>query len=292
MALKIQGKVRERKTTTMAKYSVGDIETLLFQRFPASDALENDRFGLLVGDRSAIVTRIAFSLDQTIPMIEAAVAQGCNLLVSHHPPFWMAPDSFLAADTAAVSSGAAVYKAAQRGVALLSAHTCVDCGPPAANMLLKPVGLEFSAPLRAHGTGSLGQIARPTGGRAFIPLGELAENYQRSFGLVAKVWGDPDKPLYTCAACSGGASEVVFEVIASGVDCFITGEIRYHEALYLADSGIALIELGHDVSELPYRFCLRDALVSAGFPFSDTIILEPSAKWWQPNAAKRSDGEE
>ena len=266
----------------MTGFNIGDIEALLFEAFPASDALDGDRFGLLVGDRKAGVTRIAVSLDQTIPMIEAAAAQGCNLLVSHHPVFWIAPDSFLEADSAATSSGAAVFKAAQRGVALLSLHTCLDCAPSAANMLLEPVGLEFAAPLRAHGTGSLGQVARPSRGRDYISLGELAANYRRSFGEVAKVWGDPDKPLFTIAACSGGAGEVVAEVIAAGVDCFVTGELRHHEALYLADSNIALIELGHDVSELPYRYYLRDALISAGFPADDIVILEPSATWWHP----------
>ena len=266
----------------MARFSVGDIEDLLFAAFPASDALDDDRFGLLVGDRKVVVSRIAVSLDQTIPMIEAAAAQGCNLLVSHHPVFWMAPDSFIEADSAAVSSGAPVLRAAQRCVALLSLHTCLDCAPSTANMLLEPVGFVYASPLRAHGTGSLGQIARLPDSCDFIPLGKLAERYRHSFGGVAKVWGDPDKPVFSVAACSGGAGEVVAEVIAAGVDCFVTGELRHHEALYLSDSNIALIELGHDISELPYRFHLRDALVAGGFPASDIIVLEPSATWWQP----------
>lgn len=275
----------------MTGYSVGDVEAMLFKTFLPTDALQDDRFGLLVGDRKAEVLRIAISLDQTIPMIEAAADAGCNLLVSHHPPFWMAPDSFLEASSAAVSNGAPVFKAAQRGVALLSVHTCLDCAPSAASMLLEPVGLEFAAPLRAHGTGSLGQIACPTNGRDSIPLKELAESYQRAFGNVAKVWGDPQKPIRKAAVCSGGASEVVFEVIAAGVDCFVTGEVRHHEALYLADSNVALIELGHDNSELPYRNHLREALVSAGFPANDIVTLEPSARWWQPDPSRRSEHE-
>jgi dinuclear metal center YbgI/SA1388 family protein len=268
----------------MARYSVGDIEQLLFEAYPPEDALPDDRLGLLVGDRKTIVTRIAIALDQTVPLIDAAAAQGCNLLVTHHPGFFFpAPDSFLEARSAATSIGTAVYKAAQKGVALLNMHTNLDCAPSAASMLLTPVGLEYTAALRAHGTGSLGQIARPSQGREYIELGELAAAYQREFGAVAKVWGDPAKPVFTVAACSGGAGEVVHEVIAAGVDCFVTGEVRHHEALYLADEGIALIELGHDISELPYRYELKNALVAAGFPTSDIVILEPTAVWWQPH---------
>jgi putative NIF3 family GTP cyclohydrolase 1 type 2 len=255
---------------------------------------------LLVGDRAATVTRIAIALDQTVPMVDAAAAAGCNLLVTHHPGFFFpAPDSFLATPSAATSSGAVVYRAAQMGVALLALHTNLDCAPSAVNMLLEPVGLEYVAPLRPHGTGSLGQIARPAP-RAYsdrpagdpnhpvdehphLELQELASACLRVFGRVAKVWGDPAKLLFTVAVCSGGAGEAVPDVIAQRVDCLITGELRHHEALYLADEGIALIELGHDTSELPYRFELRKALVAAGVPPSDIEILAPSATWWQPS---------
>lgn len=254
----------------------------MYAAFPSTDALEEDRFGLLVGDRRELVTRIAVSLDQSVPMVLAAAAQGCNLLVSHHPAFWFAPDSFLEAGSAGVSNGACVYKAAQKGVALLSLHTCLDCAPVAADMLLKPVGLTFLAPLRAHGTGGLGQIACPSRDKEYVLLGELARDYKQSFGRVAKVWGDADKPVFKVAVCSGGAGEVVEEAIAAGVDCFVTGELRHHEALYLLDCGVALIELGHDVSELPYRYYLREALVLGGFDAADIVILEPSAVWWQP----------
>jgi dinuclear metal center YbgI/SA1388 family protein len=296
----------------MGRFSVGDIERLLLAAYPATDALDGDRIGLFVGDRQALVTRVAVALDQSVPMVDAAAAAGCNLLVSHHPPFMSAPDSFLEAPSPAVANGATIYKAAQKGVALLAMHTNLDCAPSAARMLLEPVGLEYVGPLRAHGSGGsagsdgsstgsaasgsavpttgtptqlagLGQLARPADGREYILLGDLAAAYQRSFGAVAKVWGDRHKPVFKAAACSGGASEVVSEVVAAGVDCFITGEVRHHEALYLMDAGIALIELGHDISELPYREHLRAALLAGGVDAGAIVTLEPSASWWQPD---------
>ncbi|MDR0347207.1 MAG: Nif3-like dinuclear metal center hexameric protein [Coriobacteriales bacterium] len=266
----------------MARFSVGDIEKLLFEAYPATDALSEDRFGLLVGDRATLVTKIAIALDQSVPMVEDAAAQGCNLLVAHHPGFFLVPpDSFLEAPSAVSANGAVVYRAARRDVALLAMHTNLDCAPSAAGMLLEPVGLAFVSPLKANGGGSLGQIARPADGSTSLKLGELARLYQQAFGRVAKVWGDPAKPLSTVAICSGGASEVVPDAVRAGVDCFVTGELRHHEAVWLADEGIALIELGHDVSELPYRFELQKALIAAGVSPSDIVILEPSATWWQ-----------
>ncbi|MDR1421497.1 MAG: Nif3-like dinuclear metal center hexameric protein [Coriobacteriales bacterium] len=265
----------------MARFSVGDIEQLLFAAYPEGDALPGDRFGLLAGDRRTIVTRIAVALDATVPMIEAAASANCNLLVSHHPAFWNAPDSFLATRSQASSSGAAIYAAARCGIALLALHTNLDCAPSAAALLLAPLGLERTGLLHPHGSGSLGWLAQPMAEKGFISLGELARACQQAFGGVAKVWGDPARPIFTAAVCSGGASEVVGDVVRAAPDVFLTGELRHHEALWLADEGIALIELGHDLSELPYRYELRDALVTGGFDYGDIVILEPSATWWQ-----------
>jgi hypothetical protein len=139
---------------------------------------------------------------------------------------------------------------------------------------------DTTAPDNAPATGDVLTDASLEG-QNYVELGALAAAYQQSFGRVAKVWGNPAKPLFTVAVCSGGAGEVVPEVVKAGVDCFVTGELRHHEALYLADENIALIELGHDISELPYRLVLRDTLVEAGFPAGDLIVLEPSAAWWQ-----------
>jgi len=259
-------------------FTVGTIEQMLFAAYPAEDAQEGDRIGLLVGDRSAGVTRIAVALDQTVPMVEAAAQAGCNLLVTHHPAFWLAPTSFESAASAATADGAVVYAAARRGVALLTMHTNLDSAPSAASMLLAPVGLEFVETLQKTDPALLGQIARPINP---LSLDELARNYQRAFGRVAKVWGNPAQEIARVAVCSGGAGEVIPDVLAAGVDCFVTGEVRHHEELYLADEGIALIELGHDISELPYRFELEKTLIAGGFSPEGIVILDPSATWWQ-----------
>jgi putative NIF3 family GTP cyclohydrolase 1 type 2 len=147
-------------------------------------------------------------------------------------------------------------------------------------MLLAPIGLCYTGPLHPHGSGSLGQLARPAQGREIISFGDLVQACEQAFGGVAKAWGDSHRPIFTAAACSGAGSEVVPDVINAAPDAFITGDLRHHETLWLADEGIALIELGHDLSELPYRFILRDALTAIDYPCGDIVVLEPSATWW------------
>jgi putative NIF3 family GTP cyclohydrolase 1 type 2 len=284
--------------------TVRELETLLFAAFPAAHATPDDRIGLLAGDPEVEVGGIALALDAKVSTIEAAAAEGCNVLVSHHPVFWYPPTEFLRTGS---SEGAAIYRAAELGVALIAMHTNLDCAPVAREMLLEPVGFCYCAPLslpseldsqlRAPGSNvpdpralavgaepvaALGQLGtpKPDDGEA-VSLRELASRYRTAFGAVAKVWGSPEKPVKLLATCSGAGGSLVQRVISLGADCYVTGEVAYHEALELAAAGVALIELGHDRSELPYRFTLRDALAAGGFEPSALHVLDPTTVWWQ-----------
>ena len=282
--------------------TVRELEQILFAAFPAADATPDDRVGLLVGDAQAAVQDIAFALDAKVVTVEAAAALGCSVLVTHHPPFWFPPTSFLKEGPL---EGATVLRAAELGVALIAMHTNLDCAPRTKGLLLEPVGFSCAAPLsfpqetedelRAPGktvstppafaatpelVPSLGQMGIPKEGES-VSLRVLANRYREAFGAVAKVWGSPDKAIKTLACCSGGGGSLVQRVINTGADCYVTGEVLYHEALALHGADIALVELGHDRSELPYRTYLYDALLSAGFDKSLLHVLGPTAEWWQ-----------
>jgi putative NIF3 family GTP cyclohydrolase 1 type 2 len=188
---------------------------------------------------------------------------------------------FTAAQTAGQVDGAAVFAAARADVALLALHTNVDCAPAAYQLLLEMIGLNFLRPLQPE-INLLGQIAEP-GEATAIELEALACKCQQAFGQVYSVWGSPSKPIKTIAICSGGASEVLPSVIKVKPDCFITGELAHHEHLYLADADIALIELGHDLSELPYCSLFISTLKAAGVAEDLIEMIKPSATWWTPS---------
>lgn len=268
----------------MPTLRVGDIEDMLLKAFPASWAADGDRLGLFTGDRSAPVGKVAVALDSSVATIEAASAAGCDMLVTHHPPFWDAPMRFTAAESAGLVDGAAVYAAVRRGIALLAMHTNVDCAPAAYNLLLLMLGLEYTGPLQPE-VSRLGQLARPRDGGS-IRLEVFASGCEQAFGRVYSVWGEPEMPLSRLAVCSGGASEVLPAVLKARPDCFVTGELPHHEHIYLADAGIALVELGHDLSELPYRWLLSDALVEAGLSEEQVVVLAPTAAWWTPEGRR------
>ena len=287
--------------------TIGELKQKLFTLFPHEDATPGDRIGLLVGSTAEEVKGIAVALDAKVTNIEAAAAAGCNVLVTHHPVFWYPPTEFVKEGS---SEGAAVYAAAKLGVSLITLHTNLDCAPVARGMLLEPAGFTYLAPLAlpqeadselvvagkaaaeleqtgeqageqaAKPVAGLGQLGKPKEGDA-IPFEDIVASYKKEFGAVAKAWGNPSLPVKRLATCSGSGSSLIKRVIHTGADCYVTGEVAYHEALELAHAGVALIELGHDRSELPYRFYLKDALVQAGIEEEHIKILGATAEWWQ-----------
>ena len=59
-------------------------------------------------------------------------------------------------------------------------------------------------------------------------------------------------------------------------DCIICGEVKYHDAVELVERGICIIELGHDVSELPLCEVLKNALVDCGIENKDIVMIDQS----------------
>lgn len=103
-----------------------------------------DAVGLVVGDPAAPVRRVLFALDPVASVAEEAVAEGADLLITHHPLF-LAPVHGVPATTA---KGRLVHRLIQAGVALYVAHTNADVANPGVSDALAAVlGLREVEPL-------------------------------------------------------------------------------------------------------------------------------------------------
>ena len=142
--------------------TIGGLEKALLKEFPAEDAEKWDRTGLLVGERSLPVTRVAVALDATPAAVAAAAEAGANVLLTHHPAFLEAPDAFAPEASALESPGAVVWAAIRNQVALMDFHTALDVSPAAARVLPGMLGLKFTLrfaePLEGSRRKGYGQI--------------------------------------------------------------------------------------------------------------------------------------
>lgn len=103
------------------------------------------------------------------------------------------------------------------------------------------------------------------------------------FEITPRVWGNPDARVSRVATATGSAGSLVGDVLASGASVLVAGEVRYHDALEALEAGLAVVELGHDVSEWPLVSLLADAVLAApGCDPASVHVLPANPGWWTP----------
>lgn len=275
---------------TDAHRTVGGLEAHLLKLFPADTAEAWDRTGVLVGERALPLSRVAITLDPTVSAIEEAARAGADVLLTHHPAYLSAPESFAPARSVAQNAGAGVWAAIKCGVCLMCFHTALDVSRQAQSVLPELLGLEATgtvlSPLPSEAALGYGQVCTASKGKDALSLAHLAARCTSVFGRAPRVWGRMDGQVRTVATATGSASNVGALALAAGVDCLVCGEVRYHDALDLSQAGLSIIELGHDVSEFPLTAVLADAVASYGVGTDQIIILDQTSNWAYPESIR------
>lgn len=100
---------------------------------------------------------------------------------------------------------------------------------------------------------------------------------------VPRIRGERSKIIGRVAVATGSASSLVGAAIAADVDALVAGEVRYHDAVTAAEAGVAVVELGHDISEWPLVPVLAEAIrASAALPAERVIVDRFLAGYWTP----------
>ena len=96
------------------------------------------------------------------------------------------------------------------------------------------------------GEGRIGELATA------VTLGELAERAKRELKAASvQVVGNLSKMVRKVALACGAAGEYLVDSLRSNADVFLTGEIRFHDALTARDAGVSVILPGHYATERP-----------------------------------------
>lgn len=284
---------RDKKELAKQKrrFSVAELEAALLKRFPREDAESWDVMGLTVGEGALEVTLAAVALDPTVDAVRRAASAGANVLITHHPPFLQGPMSFAPANSVAENPGAGVWAAIQNKVALMNFHTALDVSQDAQAIIPKMLGLSMTGKLletipasKKKGYGAICDLGKNKEGLSTV--GQLAARCLSVFGRAPKVWGNMDRPVKTIACVTGSAKSVAHRALDAGVDCIICGELGYHDSLDLSHAGVAIIELGHDASELPLAAVLAKTLADIRFPIDAITMIDQAHNWSYPEAIR------
>lgn len=231
--------------------TVADILRLVGEIAPFDLAAEWDNVGLLLGRAGRAVTRVLVALDLTQEAVDEAKALGAQLIVTHHPIMFSARRRVTDEDR----EGRLMLCMAEAGIAHIAAHTNLDCAPGGVNdALLGAIGCEN---VRGEGFVRVGDL--PDG----MTFGALCARVQQRLHGPVRAFGAADTPVRTLGCCSGAGGDEIGAAKALGADCFVTGEMRHHQALDAVDGGCCVMEAGHFETENPVCEVLAGALQNA-----------------------------
>jgi len=210
-----------------------------------------DNSGLLVGSPQQKVSGILFALDVTQAVITEALSLGANLIVTHHPLMFEAVRRV----TDETFEGRLIQRLIREGLSLIACHTCLDKARGGINDALA----ERCALLDVRGEGfvRVGDLSQP------MTAGELKEYLAVALNTDVRLMGDASLRVLRLGLCSGAGGSEWIAARELGAEAFLSGEIKHHHALAMAEAGIPCFECGHFATEQPGIFALADALQNA-----------------------------
>jgi dinuclear metal center YbgI/SA1388 family protein len=232
-----------------------------------------DNVGLQVGLTAADVSGALLCLDVTEQVVDEAVANGCNLIVSHHPLIFHRLSCISDADYVQRT----VMKAIEHKVAIVSMHTNLDAAEGGVNFkIAEKLGLcdvrfigktQTATAPQPLGAGTPGTTTEVRGGEGVI--GRFAEPMAADdFLLLVKQRFDVEcvmanellrRPIATVALCGGAGDFLLPVAVKAGADAFLTGEMHYHQYFGYGQR-VQIAVIGHYQSEQYTKEILRDII--------------------------------
>ena len=226
---------------------INDISTRIETFFPLSYACNWDNVGLIIGDRSANVTKVLLALDFDMGVAKEAKDIGAELIVTHHP-IMFDPINKINSDTPV---GQALLFLIENKIALYSAHTNMDCADGGTNDYLvnlygfknaRHYDIEEGKP---HGLSRISDLASP------MTLKELASHIAKSLSIdTINYIGSDSSIIKTAFTCSGSGGSLITPDKHGLADVFITGDLKYSAARNFHEQGLNVIITGHYETEI------------------------------------------
>ena len=248
--------------------TVNDLVELLEELMPSNLAEDWDNVGLMLGRKGKTVKKILLALDLSKEVVEQAVAQKIDLIITHHPAIFKKLKRVVDNDW----QQDLLLTLAENGIAVYSAHTNLDCVSTGVNdVLAKLLKLEDTEILDdSNGLGRIGVVEETS-------LTEYAQVVKNALKADYVVVGDAGKQVHKVAVCGGAGSDLIDLALAKGADTLVTGDVKYHSAQQAVFSGLNIIDAGHQPTELPVLEKLAERL-SLRFVERDMDVVVNVAK--------------
>ena len=244
----------------------------IFAPLPLQDGFDNA--GLQVGLTDVEATGALLCLDVTEDVVEEAINQGINLIISHHPLMFRGYKSVTGKDY----TERCIMNAIKNEITVYAMHTNLDNAPNGVNyMIAEKIGLKNVRVLDPKeymqqdggndnrtgngmgewltaGAGAIGELEEPMTETEFLK--HVKKTFETGCVKHTRLTG---RLISKVALCGGAGAFLLEKAVKEHADAFVTGEIKYHDYFYYEDSILAA-EIGHYESEQYTKDIIRTVL--------------------------------
>ena len=241
--------------------TVADILNFIESLAPDYMKMDWDNCGLLCGRKNKEVKKILVALDPFTNVIDEAIAEGADLMVTHHPLIFRNPLMAVNEDT---PTGEAVLTLMEHGIAAINAHTNLDLAPGGVNdVLAQTLGLEDIQIIDPQGDPAYGLLRCGTVSEQ--PLEKFLDTVKKNLHCDGLRYVNGGKSVRKVAVGGGSCADEMTDALNAGCDTFVTADVKYNQFRTAFDLGLNLIDAGHFHTENPVMPVVA-AKLQAAFP--------------------------
>lgn len=222
---------------------------------PSNIAEEWDNCGFQVNCEKDEVHRVLVSLDITKEVVDEAIEQNSDMVLTHHPMLFTGVKSI---DCNTVT-GNHIFRLIKHNISVYSCHTSFDKVTGGNNDYFgELLELNNIRPFdRDNGFCRKGDTPFET---TFL---ELTNRAAQNFGIDKRHFrcvGDMSSVIETVGWCTGAGGDFIESAYNEGCDLYITGDLKHNQAVEAKALGMCVLDAGHYGSEKIFAENIADML--------------------------------
>ncbi len=225
-------------------YTVDNIKEILESICPLGLQESWDNSGFQVKCSGTKVNRIMIALEVNQEIINEAIEQNVELIITHHPLLFSAIKKISTGNP----FGIYLKLLMENNISVYSMHTNFDSMNGGNNDYFgELLGFEDIRLLDSN----IG-FCRKSYLNEEITIRELVNQVAIKLDIDSKaisIVGDLDRKVSKIAWCTGAGSDFIRNARIDNMEVFITGDVKYHRAQEAKEMGISVIDVGHYGSE-------------------------------------------
>ena len=225
---------------------VKDIMDAMEELAPSNLKESYDNVGLMIGSEDKDVKKVLLALDCTKEVVEEAIHNKVDLIITHHPLIFRKPSRIVKEDL----QGYKIIELIKNDISLYSSHTNLDSTKGGINEeIVKILGFNESYIIEKSNYSEDAGIGRIVTLEEYIDVKDIIESIKTNLGVNSLRAVIAKNKVKKIAIINGSGESFISKAVSLGADCIITGDTSYHFASDYKELGITILDPGHFPTE-------------------------------------------